>query len=795
MGDREESELRRTSEKKIQKMILLGVLTVIIFVGCRSIFPKETKNSSVLEESTEKGSMEDDAKIIEGVYHKVYEETKENDFVKTLEKTRKIVNCIGKEGYSVIDRENQIDMTHAEQVLLFCEAVNMKKIKEQKIVEIIDLDWYAIYDFKTENGEVDVGKRVYHYEKGEWKKTMSGTYRAVEWNYSEDGFLMFSGSLKSKELYVLTLSDAKEQNAFRVLPLNETYRELNRKYIIPISYERNNMFLVDWNENDYGKLDFYDLYDIFYSYVNGQEIPYTPDENLGVGAVYEIPKDDFEEVIQTYFHIESETLQAKTIYNQEKEVYEYRPRGFKEVEYPEYPFPEVVGYTENEDKTISLIVNVVFPYRGISKVYTHEVTVRPLSDGTFRYVSNRILPSEENNEKTWHTDRLSVEEYEKVYEKTNVYNMDNSEETEKEYHLPISKQEKEEAKNDCSKNMKLIAEIYEKANKINELNGTLSDEMLEKMAEEMKKAGSCVRTDNVYSNMGNYEKFESFLLDSIAGKKGTAVLYKIYRDGGLRREKYVYDGKDMYVLPIRAVRGNANKVSIPSSSYTKLKEWKYTENGWFGYKLCAPEYPEVTEVIDSSCLIRVKPISGKNREMSEKCVFGIGYQGNNLLCSDWNVENLNNLDYNGLYEYLYGIKYQQRFQPEKYIKGIPKEEFENLMMEYLPISAEKLKEYAVFDDKTQMYAWERLGCGNYSPTLFGTSVPEVVDIKENTDGTVTLKVNAVCDTVLCDDAVITHELTLKFKEDGSFQYLGNKILEDGLTAVPNYQYRIGKNIK
>ena len=57
-------------------------------------------------------------------------------------------------------------------------------------------------------------------------------------------------------------------------------------------------------------------------------------------------------------------------------------------------------------------------------------------------------------------------------------------------------------------------------------------------------------------------------------------------------------------------------------------------------------------------------------------------------------------------------------------------------------------------------------------------------VKENEDGTVTLTVDAVCDMVICDDAVITHELTVKFADDGSFQYLGNKILDDGIKEIP-----------
>ena len=53
-------------------------------------------------------------------------------------------------------------------------------------------------------------------------------------------------------------------------------------------------------------------------------------------------------------------------------------------------------------------------------------------------------------------------------------------------------------------------------------------------------------------------------------------------------------------------------------------------------------------------------------------------------------------------------------------------------------------------------------------------------------------VEAVCDMVICDDAVITHELIVKFADDGSFQYLGNEILNNGIEEIPAYQYRICK---
>ena len=250
---------------------------------------------------------------------------------------------------------------------------------------------------------------------GDIQREVTGSYQAEYWNYTEEGYLMFSGVWFSEELYVLTLSGAEEHTALRVQPLDETYRELSRKYLRPIGFEQNNMFIVDWSEDDFGALNFYDMYDILYPKVNGQYVPYIADDNLAVSAVYRIPKEEFESVIMKYFNIDSETLQSKTVYYSEDSTYEYKPRGFEEVEYPEYPYSEVVDFTENSDGTITLTANVVFPYAGDSKVYAHEVVVRPLEDGGVQYVSNQIIPSEDNYEETWHTPRLTLEEWEELY--------------------------------------------------------------------------------------------------------------------------------------------------------------------------------------------------------------------------------------------------------------------------------------------------------------------------------------------------------------------------------------------
>ena len=345
----------------------------------------------------------------------LYEKAAEENKIDDLETIRSIVNCLGENGYPAVDSRNQINMTEPEKVVEFCEKVDAQEEAEITIIEVSYLGGFVKYDLKTKDGNVDVVRSYYKYENGNMKREVTGSYQTEYWNYTEDGYLMFSGVWFSEELYVLTLSGAEEHTALRVQTLDETYRELSRKYLLPIGFEQNNMFIVDWSEDDFGDLNFYDMYELLYPKVNGTYTPYVADDNLGVGAVYRILKDDFESVIMAYFNIDSETLQSKTIYYAEDETYEYKPRGFEEVEYPEYPYSEVVGFTKNSDGTLTLTANVVFPYAGDSKVFAHEVVVRPLENGGVQYVSNRIIPSEDNYRETWHTPRLTAEEWEEIY--------------------------------------------------------------------------------------------------------------------------------------------------------------------------------------------------------------------------------------------------------------------------------------------------------------------------------------------------------------------------------------------
>ena len=160
----------------------------------------------------------------------------------------------------------------------------------------------------------------------------------------------------------------------------------------------------------------------------------------------------------------------------------------------------------------------------------------------------------------------------------------------------------------------------------------------------------------------------------------------------------------------------------------------------FFYELCVPEYPEVTEPVYSSAMIRVKPLEKECAQITEQYLKTIAYNGNNLFWTDWDEEHMEGIDYNGLFEYLCEVRGYGTFDQARYTNGIPGQEFEELMTSCLPVTREELREYAAYDSDSGMYEWIDLGVGNRTLGAIVSCIPEVTAAEKNDDGTMTLTV-------------------------------------------------------
>lgn len=245
--------------KKIVRFLKSGCLIISIgflmeISGC-----KGNTEEPVASESVE---IVDERKIDDNFINipiDIYVEAAKNNELTDMETVCKVIKRFGECGYAAVDCENRVDMTQMQSVMDFCDSVENQKEAEVTIIQVSSLGGFSVYHLQTENGVVHVKRCYYGYKDGIMKSEDEGEYQTDYWRYTDDGYLMFSGTYFSEELYVLTLSSAEEHVAFRILPLDAKCRELNEKYLLPIGYELNNMFLVDWNEDDFGDLNFYDI--------------------------------------------------------------------------------------------------------------------------------------------------------------------------------------------------------------------------------------------------------------------------------------------------------------------------------------------------------------------------------------------------------------------------------------------------------------------------------------------------------------------------------------------------------
>lgn len=346
------------------------------------------------------------------------------------------------------------------------------------------------------------------------------------------------------------------------------------------------------------------------------------------------------------------------------------------------------------------------------------------------------------------------------------------------YDLSIDESKESAVKEEVNDVMNLIKDNSDKVvDKDNE--DTLALINKDELANIIVKQEESIFFSDLNTDMVNYEYMESFLNACNKGQEGNIVTYQISDDGVIARKEFIFDGEDMYLLYCSGLLNNDLSYVINEPTYTRIKQWEYTDKGWFCYELCVPEPPEVSEVINENDMIRVIPMKEEYKEVCENYLNNIGYQGNNLFTVEWDENNIDSLNLNGLFASFYRIEYNKELDKEKYYDGIPKEEFEELIGKYLNIFSDEICNVAEFNKETNTYQYTKLGCTNYAPNDFDTSIPEVTDIQANDDGSYTISVDAVCES-LGNDRCFTNQLTVRYTDDGGIVFLSNHIIADNL---------------
>lgn len=263
--------------------------------------------------------------------------------------------------------------------------------------------------------------------------------------------------------------------------------------------------------------------------------------------------------------------------------------------------------------------------------------------------------------------------------------------------------------------------------------------------------------------MQNHEAIEVFYADYLNGQDSMVTVFEVHRDGLIGAVTFIYRKEQLqtYYIGVRWKEGGMPE--IQGTSVSNVAEIKLTEKGYFIY---AYEY-----VIAHASLRqywRIEPLPEDCRELTEKYISGLSYVNYNVLVTNWNSSNVEDILMPCMYEDIYRFFTGENLKTEDW--KIPAEEYERIMTTYFPVSVKQLRGYCGYDEGSNSYEYEMIYASPYPP--FG----EVVDYIKNADGTITLIVDGVWPDYNSDLA-FRNTIVVQPFEEGTFRYLSNSIEE------------------
>jgi len=341
--------------------------------------------------------------------------------------------------------------------------------------------------------------------------------------------------------------------------------------------------------------------------------------------------------------------------------------------------------------------------------------------------------------------------------------------------------------------MLLGKDVYANANKSGG-NIILSDDAIEQLVDAIGDAGYSVIDHEGKLNMRNPGQITEFGNLVNAGQDAEAVYYVVHSDGSLHMNALSYTNGTGKLITISLEWNPSLEPAVYDEGRYELQSIVYTEKGWLILDRDIANFNINKKFnVDSHTLVRVKPYDETCRQLCEKYIAPVGYSENNLFTLSWQETDYGDLDFNCLFPILYGMYYNAQelnFYNSNAsfdrIEGtqlhlIPTPQFEEVITAYFNIAPEQLRGLADYNAELGGYymCGYQTGYYNVVPRI---PEPEVTDYRFNSDGTLTLTIDAVFSWYGTDRA-FTHEVTMRDTERG-FEYVSNYVQESADNIFP-----------
>lgn len=378
---------------------VLLCLSAIFLLSSTFIIPAPTNEPDVHHSQTSDPVVD---MVLESaaVCHEIYQNTEQGtsfNVVLSEQTIPELVNAVADLGYAVIDQNGSLDMRNPNAMLEYGKALQVEN----------SVDTQAMYFTVYTDGHI--GANLFN---GTQLRSLSANFTSTPEIYMDIVTALKSISYTDKGwlIYERDLSGQNSTKAFnldphtmvRIAPLSDELRSLCDTYIAAIGYSENNLFTIDWSESSPQVPDLASLYAMLFGLEhNGETLTWYSAKKyysqVPGSDLFLIPQAEFEETIQTYLNISTNTIRSIPEYNASAQAYYFLgwQTGYYSV-VPRVPVPEVVNAWTNPDGTITMVTDAVFSWYGTDRAFRHEVTVRPNPNGSFQYVGNKVIEDDSN---------------------------------------------------------------------------------------------------------------------------------------------------------------------------------------------------------------------------------------------------------------------------------------------------------------------------------------------------------------------------------------------------------------
>ena len=325
----------------------------------------------------------------------IYETAEHSDSANVVlsdDTIEQMVDAVASLGHSVIDEDGTLDMRNPQALMEFGTALTSGEASECSYFTVYRDGHIGICAIGTDY-TLFSASATFIDEVPEIYLACSDDLTDIQ--YTDKGWLIYerdqAGEGNPKQFNI------DSHTMVRIAALPQEYRHLCETYITPVGYSENNLFTTSWTESNYSEIDFSSLYAMLFGMTHdGENLTWYTAKSYYQqptgSALYLIPQAEFEATVQTFLNVSTATLRSIPEYSANDQGYWFLgwQAGYYNV-VPRIPTPEVVDAVYNADGTITLTVDALFSWYGTDRAFTHEVTLRPCTEGTFQYVGNRVI--------------------------------------------------------------------------------------------------------------------------------------------------------------------------------------------------------------------------------------------------------------------------------------------------------------------------------------------------------------------------------------------------------------------